>query len=187
MTRRISIEQQMNELREACTGNASPPNIAPQAPADGKLQARYRADLQRARVERSASLPPLQAAWGDWISSCPWDWFVTLTFAVDVHPEQARKRTQRWLDAVEHHRNRPAGIPLIWVRADEQQRRQVIHSHALLAVVGSVPIMAASRLWQRIGGGWAHIRPYQPGLGGAYYIAKGGDIELSPVWFEPEQ
>jgi hypothetical protein len=130
-------------------------------------------------------IPPLQAIWGDWLSSFSWDWFVTLTFAVDVHPEQARKRFLRWLDAVEHHPLRPAGIALIWVRADEQQRRQVIHSHALLACVGNVPIIGASTIWQRIGGGWAHIRPYQAGLGGAHYIAKGGDIELGPVWFDP--
>jgi hypothetical protein len=113
------------------------------------------------------------------------DWIASLTFAVYVHPEQAHKRWLRWIYAVQHHPDRPGSIDLIWARADEQQRRRVIHFHALIALVGSVSIFSAAKLWERIGGGWAHIRPYQAGLGGAHYISKGGDVELSPVWFDP--
>jgi hypothetical protein len=163
----------------------SPTKSASQSPETGDLLARYIADLQEVRAHRSASLlPPLQAAWGGWLDQLPFDWIVTLTFAVQVHPEQARKRWLRWIRALEHHPARPVGIELIWARADEQQRRQVIHFHALIALVGSVSIVSASKLWERIGGGWAHIRRYQSGLGGAYYISKGGDVELSPVWFD---
>lgn len=158
-------------------------NAVQPPPADGELKARYVADLQRIRAERIAP-HSLARAWGDWLDPLPFDWFVTLTFPVQVHPEQAHKRWRRWIRALEHHPKRPAGIDLIWARADEQQRRQVIHFHALIALVGSVPIFSAGKLWERIGGGWAHIRPYQSGLGGAYYISKGGDVELSSVWFD---
>ncbi len=157
--------------------------IPPSSPHDA-LHAQYKVDLQEIRAQLSATLPPLQAAWGDWLASFKWNWFVTGTFAVDVHPEQARKRWLRWIDVLEHHPDHSPALPIIWARADEQQRRQVIHCHALIASVDGVSIFGAAKLWQRNGGGWAHIRPYSSGRGAAYYLAKGGDIELGPHWFK---
>jgi hypothetical protein len=159
-------------------------DTAPQPSTNDTLRTQYRAELQKVRAQLSSALPPLQAAWGDWLASFGWKWYFTGTFAVDVHPEQARKRWLRWIDALEHHPDHSPRFPLIWARADEQQRRQVIHCHALVASVDRVSIFAAAKLWQRNGGGWAHIRPYNSGRGAAHYIAKGGDIELGPHWFK---
>lgn len=152
--------------------------------ADDKLPALYQAELQKARTQISATLPPLKAAWGDWLIGFSWEWWVTTTFAVNVHPEQARKRWLRWIDVLEGHPDHSPALPIIWARADEWQRRHVIHCHALIASVDRISIFAAAKLWQRNGGGWAHIRPYSSGRGAAYYLAKGGDIELGPHWFK---
>lgn len=43
--------------------------------------------------------------------------------------------------------------------------------------------MAAIKQWERIGGGWGRIEIYRQDLGGHYYVAKHGDVELSPTWF----
>ncbi len=148
------------------------------------LMVHYRAELAATRARLSAALPPLQAAWGEFLRPHPWAWFVTLTFADPVHPEQANKRFRRWIAALERHPDRCAHGPIVWARGDERQRRQVVHFHALLAGVEKIQIFAAINLWRRIGGGWARIEPYDPSRGGEFYIAKSGDVELSATWFE---
>ena len=147
------------------------------------LMAKYQADLAAHRATRSAGLPPLQAAWGTFLQPHPWDLFVTLTFANPVHPEQGRKRFLRWITALERHPARRANGAVVCERGYEHQRRHVIHYHLLLAGVDGIPIFAAIHAWHRIGEGGADIRRYSPGRGGAFYIAKGGDVELSPTWF----
>jgi hypothetical protein len=44
--------------------------------------------------------------------------------------------------------------------------------------------MAAMKGWENLGGGWARIDIYRHDLGGAYYLAKGNNVEVGPVWFD---
>ncbi len=141
-------------------------------------------ELETWRALASPSLPPIQREWGDWLGPFPWIWFVTATFANPVHPEQARKRWGRWIHDLEAYEWRWPLRPIIWAVGWERQRRGVLHIHALVARVEDVPSFVAMRRWERIGGGYARIVTYDPAKGAAYYIAKGGDVELSPVWFE---
>jgi hypothetical protein len=143
------------------------------------------AGLKEARLLGSSSLPALQQAWGNFIRDRPWDVFATCTFQDQVHPERANKLWNAWIHGVEHSRFRISKPqPIIWARATELQRRGVYHYHALLANVAGVPLFVAMRLWEQIGGGFARILPYDVHRGAAYYIAKGGEIDLSPCWFD---
>jgi hypothetical protein len=132
------------------------------------------------------SRSPRQIALGDWIYPLPWNWFSTLTFRTAVHPEQADRRFKRFIKALTTHPARRVTTgPIIWVRGAELQRRGVLHFHALVAGVAPIPVFAACKLWEQIGGGHAQIYPYTWSLGAAYYVGKGGEVDFSPVWFEP--
>jgi len=127
----------------------------------------------------------VQKAIGDWVYRRPWNWFVTLTFAAQVHPEQADKRYLRWIAALTHHpARRAAPGPVVWARGTELQGREVIHYHALIAGVAPISVFAASKLWEKIGGGHARIYPYTWDLGAAYYFGKAGDVDFSSTWFD---
>jgi hypothetical protein len=143
------------------------------------LQARYAADLAAFQAQHAAQRSPLIQAWGDFLRRVPWEWFLTLTFASRVHAEQAKKRIERWIHAIETNPARNHQGPCRWAVGWEYQQRHVLHAHMLLADVGAVPIFVALALWRRIGGGSARIDRYDPAKPGAYYIAKAGDIDLS--------
>ena len=151
---------------------------------DAGLMALYRADLDAVRAELAAHLPPLQRELGNWLRPWPWDWFGTFTFASPVHPEQADKRWRRWVSAIQHNGGRTTRSPVVWVRGNEQQERGVLHYHALLGRVEGVGSFGAIRLWEGLAGGWAKIEPYNNAFGGTFYLAKEGDVELSPAWFD---
>ena len=87
---------------------------------DAAMQARYRADLAALREERAAKLPPLQRAWGTWLFEYLWAWFVTLTFRLPIHPEQAHKYLLKWLSALEHDPARDARHPFVWACGEER-------------------------------------------------------------------
>lgn len=156
----------------------------PRTQPDPGLMALYRADLDAVRAELAAHLPPLQRELGNWLRPWPWDWFGTFTFASPVHPEQADKRWRRWVSAIQHNGGRTTRSPVVWVRGNEQQERGVLHYHALLGRVEGVGLFGAVRLWEGLAGGWAKIEPYNNAFGGTFYLAKEGDVELSPAWFD---
>ena len=124
---------------------------------------------------------PCAEAWAEYLGRWPWQWFVTLTFRADVHPEAADKRFRSWLAAVERERNRVGLFDggLRWVRALEYQRRGVIHFHVLLGNVGALRYATAHEHWRE---GHAWIEPVRDsGAVRAYvakYVAKGGEIDL---------
>lgn len=143
-------------------------------------------ELETWRALASPSLPPLQRAWGDFLRHLPWIRFVTATFARPIHAEEARKRWGYWIHDLETYEWRWPLRPIIWALGWERQRRGVLHIHALVARVEDVPKFVAIRRWEWIGGGFARIVTYDPNQGGAYYIAKDGDVEVSDSWFDPE-
>lgn len=78
----------------------------------------------------------LACVWCRFLASWTWDWFVTLTFRREIHPEAADKKFSVWLSQLNcelHGRRwRKHGRMVRWARALEYQRRGVIHFHALL-------------------------------------------------------
>ena len=133
--------------------------------------------------QRSVMMVEIARAWGAFLLPYPWHLITHLTFLDSVHPEQAGRRFERWIAALEHHPGRRRRGPIIWVRGAESQRRDALHFHALLAGTAGIAPFAAMRLWERIGRGSARVFLYAPDRGGAHYISKGGDIEVSAVWF----
>lgn len=119
-----------------------------------------------------------------------WHWFIGLSFAKPVHPEQANRRFHRWVRALE----RAAGSETRWVRSSEQQKRGVLHYHALLrfvkgAALDKLDAFHWMKRWESKGGGFARIRPYDDSQNGAYYLAKhvsnGGEIDFDDRWDSP--
>jgi hypothetical protein len=159
-------------------GRRHRPSLPAPAPANS-LQARYATDLAAFQAQHAAQRSPLTQAWGDFLRPIPWEWFLTLTSASPVHPEQAKKRIERWIHAIETNPARNRQGPCRWAVGWEYQQRRVLHAHMLLADVGAVPIFVALALWRRIGGGSARIDRYDAAKAGAYYVAKEGDIDLS--------
>jgi hypothetical protein len=129
--------------------------------------------------------PDLRRPLGEWLSSVPWDWFVTLTFAVSVHPEQADKRFRRWIWLLKRERRKVG-----WVRVLESQERQVLHIHALFCFAGREEArrLTAMHRWEEIGQGYARISSYDPQRGGTYYLGKdlvnAGEIDFGGLWWQ---
>lgn len=137
-----------------------------------------------ARRELAGHMPELQREWGDFLKPHPWEWLVTVTFADSVHPEQAEKRLRRWIAAIERKTSRR----LIFVAVAERQARGALHFHVLMNGVKATEPTWAMAMWERIGGGFARIAPYDRARGGAFYVVKdivrSADVTVSDVWFD---
>src|SRR5262245_53721606 len=102
----------------------------------------------------------LRSAWADFIRQAdhaperPWAHFVTLTFPLPVHPEQAVRRFDGFILAC----TRGGADPVRWVRATERQRRGVLHFHVLMSAVRAARPFDLVRWWKRLGGGYADVR-----------------------------
>lgn len=116
-----------------------------------------------------------------------WQWFVSLTFTEEIHPEQAEKYFSRWIRQVnvisfgKHFLKRGRGVT--WIRGIECQKRGVIHFHALFSgLPESFNNFLAMKLWEDTGKkcGFSRIYPYRGGAC-AYmskYVGKGGDLDI---------
>ena len=138
----------------------------------------------------------LRSAWGTYLATFPWQWFVTLTFNDDIHPESARKLYGRWVNYVNRqaygsrYRKRTKGV--CWALASELQVRGVLHYHALVGDVedlnNRVSRKDARNYWYEIAG-IGLVDPITHKLTAvtnyvSKYVAKGGDIELSDSLIE---
>ena len=132
--------------------------------------------------------PDLVSAWSTYVESLgTWDWFATLTFRSEVHPESADKRYRVWCSKInrELFGNRwwKRGRGVRWIRALELQRRGVIHFHVLLGApgLGDLRRLRWMDVWDDLAG-WARIEP--PRSAGAVrrycakYVVKGGEIDI---------
>ena len=131
--------------------------------------------------------------WADWLLSedWGWQWYITLTFLEDVHPEQADKCFRRWVRKQneriygKRYRQRHKGIT--WVRGMEYQRRGVIHFHSLFS---DIPEdwedeefrFKAMRDWENTADkcGYSRVFPYKEGACRyiSKYISKGGVLDI---------
>jgi hypothetical protein len=133
------------------------------------------------------TVPPLQEAWTEFLSRWQWDWFCTLTFRDQVHPEAADKRFRVFVSQINRQlfgvrwAKHQKGVR--WVRAMEKQRRDVIHYHALLGGGGLSDLRRLSWMdrWNELAG---YARIEQPRDGNAVrsycakYVIKGGEIDI---------
>lgn len=158
----------------------------------------------------------LRDQWVCLLSRYRWDWFCTFTFRTQAHPETASKSFRFWVAKLNrslYGRNwyKHPDRSVVWVRALEWQRRNVIHYHALLASpeVADLNQIARRSIWAKewnalgrddptkktsgTGPGFALIERARNEIAvNAYiskYVIKGGEIDVSPNLYavQPEQ
>lgn len=135
--------------------------------------------MSRDRLNPEPHRRDLWPEYGRFLMARTWDWFATLTFAVEIHPEQAARRYDRWARKL----RKTNGGEMDHARALERQKRGVIHFHALISNVRKDTTRAAwMSEWEEIGEGFARIYDYDPTQGAAYYlgkyVSKGGEVDL---------
>jgi len=119
-------------------------------------------------------------AYGEWLQSWCWDWWVTLTFRHQVTPRQAHRIWKWWLHSLE----KTVQGKVHYVRATEIQRFRgdIPHYHALLLGVKNEPPSVWEGVWYQCGG-LTEIELYNPELGATYYLAKHVHNELGDIIF----
>ncbi len=133
----------------------------------------------------------LRSVWATWLASFDWQWFVTLTFPDNVHPEAARKRLEHWLDYVNRRyfgrRYKRRGESVYWACASELQKRGVLHYHLLVAgpedIDNRVSRVDVQNRWYKLVG-IAKVKPIRenPEAVTSYcckYAVKDGEMEYS--------
>lgn len=144
-------------------------------------------------LKEAAKLHPtrlLREAWGDFVARWPWEWFVTLTFTLDTHPERALKLFQVWCSKINRelygnrwHKREPYGVT--WVVAVEYQKSGRVHLHALLAGVWDTRRLTWMDNWTALDvlAGFPRIEAVenQPAVARyvSKYVAKDGELFLS--------
>lgn len=126
--------------------------------------------------------PVLGPEYGQWLTTLPWDWWGTFTFAEWIHPEWARQRYEDWARALADD----TGKVQTHARALEYQRRGVVHFHALIWNVSRRTRKSQwEQSWLDIGGGWGQLRNYDRARGATYYLGKylvkGGEVDMLRV------
>ncbi len=133
----------------------------------------------------------LQEAWVEFLSPFQFQWFCTLTFERNVHPEAGFKTFRRFVnelnrDLYGRHWMKTAQGGIYWIVALERQKRGVIHFHALIGSPEDLNRIARRLTWmdrwQQLAG-YARIEPIRDDTAVrryvTKYVTKGGDIEFS--------
>jgi hypothetical protein len=130
----------------------------------------------------------LKRAWGEYLNVLPWDLFVTVTSEDPIHPETLDKLSNQII----HKLNREVygqnyyktpNVGVLVAKAIEMQKRDVLHSHMLIA--GVPEHFYRKDLWRFI---WEKkgcvnkVEKYDSKLGAGYYltkyVAKEANIEM---------
>lgn len=119
----------------------------------------------------------LRQAYGEFIARWPWEWFVTLTFAEDIHPKAALKKVSVWnskLAASIYGRHWYKSGGLYWVCAEEYQKQGRVHYHLLIAGVQNTRRLTWMDNWMKLDRctGWARIEEVISKSGTSHYLAK---------------
>lgn len=133
----------------------------------------------------------LRASWGQFVARWQWEWFVSLTFQYDTHPERALKLFRVWISKLNReiygprwHRKEPYGVE--YVVAVEYQKSGRVHLHALISRVGDTRRLTWMDFWLDLDdlAGFARIEPVnnQDAVANyvTKYVTKGGEIDFSP-------
>ncbi len=129
----------------------------------------------------------VQDGWAELIARYPWEWFVTLTFVEDIHPEAALKVMKFWLSKLNRelfgrrwYKKLPHGV--YWVVAIEYQKRGVLHLHLLISGVKNTRRLTYMDIWEGLGNKNGYARIYKVDSQIAVskylskYVAKDGEI-----------
>lgn len=132
----------------------------------------------------------LRQAWGEFVAGWQWEWFVTLTFTDDTHPERALKLFCVWCSKLSRelygrrwNEKEPFGVN--WVVAVEYQKSGRVHLHALLLGVGDTRRLSWMDNWKALDkiAGFSRIEAVTNQVAvSSYvskYVAKEGDLFFS--------
>lgn len=133
----------------------------------------------------------LREAWAKFLGSIWFQWFATLTFENNVHPEAALKRYQRFTNDLNRElygrrwMKQPLG-GIYWVVAVERQKRGVVHLHALMGDPDNLNVVVRRLTWMDKWNeiaGFARIEAIRSNDAAlryvTKYVVKDGDIEFS--------
>lgn len=133
----------------------------------------------------------LHETWVEFIEKFePFSWYLTLTFREEVHPEQADRRYRRFVrkinEALYGKRYREKGKGITHIRAQEWQKRGVLHFHALMTNTWKLRRLTWMDVWNEENG-FARIERYDSQLGARWYLGKyvikKGEIDIYlPPW-----
>ena len=133
----------------------------------------------------------LRESWINFLSIYEWDWFGTLTFEKDVHPEKGSKLYKKLINDLNRslYGRRWMNMPhegVFWVRSSEFQKRGSLHYHFLMG--SEVNLNTRSRrlywmdYWKKIAG-FARIEDVGKREAAlsyvTKYVVKDGEIDLS--------
>ena len=133
----------------------------------------------------------LRDAWADFLSPIEFQWFATLTFEANVHPEAALKRYRRFTNNLNRtlYGRRWMKKPqdgIHWIVAVERQKRGVVHLHALLGDPHDLNASTRRLYWMdhwNEMAGFARIEAIRSSDAVlryvTKYVVKDGDIEFS--------
>jgi hypothetical protein len=107
----------------------------------------------------------LSEAVAAWLRTFCWTHLVTLTFKNIVEEEFAERRMKAWIRKLE----KVSEGRVNWVFSIERQGSGNPHLHLLLGLRNGLQIEQLVTAWKD---GFAKIRRYDPGRGGAYYVVK---------------
>ncbi len=179
--------------KEAVVAVRQPAPTPPAAGPDGRLNH----GLQGPRVKAPLGDPSksekrrLWDAWADFLQPFAFQWFATLTFETNVHPEAAMKRWRRFTNDINRKlygrrwMNRDDG-GIYWVVAIERQKRGVVHLHALMGDHHDLNKITRRLYWMDKWSemaGFARIEAVRNDDAALRYVTKyvikDGDIEFS--------
>jgi hypothetical protein len=146
----------------------------------------------------------LQQGWYEFIKRFdPYTWFNTLTFAQEIHPEQANKRFKRFIGYLntelygKRYKKHQKGVT--WFKAIEYQKRGVLHFHCLIGSPELYKLYRKKYEWawrsnctfsEGLVNGYAQINKYDVKRGAvsycSKYVGKGGEIDcfITPALYK---
>ena len=141
----------------------------------------------------------LRDAWVSFLAAYTFQWFATLTFETNVHPEAALKRWRFYTNQLNRslygrrwQKKGHGGI--YWVLGIEYQKRGVIHFHALMGAENDLNILARRLTWMDYWNelaGFARIEAIRSNEAALRYVTKyvikDGEIEFSKNLRRPTQ
>lgn len=139
----------------------------------------------------SNAQPSLRDAWVELLSRYEFQWFLTLTFKEEIHPEAAFKKFRMFVNHINRvlygrrWMRRPHG-GVYWVLALEWQKRGVLHFHGLMGDVedlnARIRRLDCMDYWKEIAG-FAKIEEVKNfdavNRYVSKYVIKRGEIDLS--------
>ena len=133
----------------------------------------------------------LQDAWVSFLTAYAFQWFATLTFGTNVHPEAALKRWRLFTNQLNRsiygrHWQKKEHGGIHWILGIEYQKRGVIHFHALMGAESDLNMLARRLTWMDYWNelaGFARIEAIRSNEAALRYITKyvvkDGEIEFS--------